>query len=56
MTNYEIVMDLINHIHTKDQAAMFILQMIQQGQKHKLDDIEMVNQWLNNEADRVTED
>ena len=53
MNNFEVITDLIQHANTKEQLAMLILQIIQQGKRHKLDNIEMVNYWLNKNADEV---
>ena len=53
MNNFEIITDLIQHANTKEQLAMLILQIIQQGKKHQLDNADMVEWWLDKEADRV---
>lgn len=53
MTNFDILMDFVRNIKTKEQLAMLILQIIQQGKKYQLENIEMVNYWLNNNADEI---
>lgn len=53
MTNFDILMDFVQNIGTKEQLAMLVLQLIQEGKEHKLDNIEMVNYWLEQEGDKV---